>query len=58
MDAKYGLIWVCVWVGFFFWGGVVRVGVLIGCRDLIEFVFGRVSGRVEGLGQSPHLCHF
>ena len=62
MDAKYGIIWVCVWVGFFFWGGGggggVRVGVLIGCRDLIEFVFGRVSGRVEGLGQSPHLCHF
>ena len=21
MDAKYGIIWVCVWVGFFFWGG-------------------------------------
>ena len=51
-----------VCVGRFFFlgrgGGVVRVGVLIGCRDLIEFVFGRVSGRVEGLGQSPHLCHF
>ena len=39
-------------------GGWGRVVVLIGCRDLIEFVFGRVSGRVEGLGQSPHLCHF
>ena len=50
---------VCVG-GVFFWGGggVVRVGVLIGCRDLIEFVFGRVSGRVEGLGQSPQVCHF